>query len=476
MQYSTHTQKRSDEINLQTALENLEMLEDILKVYQRQQLIISQPNFIIFFLLHMQTSAEYSPDELMAQVLNEARAEGGLGEEDSDDSSSDSDASLDLGPGDKPRSPATSKAKDTAAVVGNTDELPSDGKGSSSVAVSEEAKTELESKQAPEPTTPITKRTAAETETISSTAKKKGENDDKNEVKGGKRLTISMDATPLSQEKTVKIENKLPSSQAECSKSDLESTSDSEAESKEKATGGTRNGSSVFKPFSKKVKALGSKTEIKINIRQKEGDKTAQSKEGKVNDSKKSRSSADSAKKESRRESESRRHKRSSRRSRTRSRSHSRSRSRSRSRTRHRRRHSRSHSRSPRRRRSRSRSRSYSRRSRRGRSHSRSRRRSRSRSYSHSRRRSRRSRSRSWRRSRSRSRSNSSTPPPSKRKKNSVKSKSEVKETPVETKVDKKTEISQLTAFCKDLQVKQAHEDVHGETSQVTEPAQVSLK
>lgn len=427
----------------------------------------------------MQTSAEYSPDELMAQVLNEARAEGGLGEEDSDDSSSDSDASLDLGPRDKPRSPATSKAKDTAAVVGNTDELPSDGKGSSSVAVSEEVKAELESTLAPEPTAPVTKQTAAEIETISPTAKKEGENDDKNEVKGGKKLAISVDSTPPSQEKTVKVENKLSSSQAERSKSDLESTSDSEAESKEKATGGTKNSSGVFKPFSKKVKALGSKTEIKINIRQKEGDKTAQSKEGKVNDSKKSdshRSIADSAKKESRRESESRRHKRSSRRSRTRSRSHSRSRSRSRSRTRHRRRHSRSHSRSPRRRRSRSRSRSYSRRSRRGRSHSRSRRRSRSRSYSRSRRRSRRSRSRSWRRSRSRSRSYSSTPPPSKRKKNSIKSKSEVKETPVEIKVDKKTEISQLTAFCKDLQAKQAHEDVHGETPQVTEPAQVSLK
>ena len=81
----------------------------------------------------------------MAQVLSEAQAKGGLGEEDSDDSSSDSDASLDLGPGDKPGSPVTGKAKDTSAVVGNTDELPSDGssgKGSSSIPASEEAKTQ----------------------------------------------------------------------------------------------------------------------------------------------------------------------------------------------------------------------------------------------------------------------------------------------------------------------------------------------
>jgi hypothetical protein len=46
----------------------------------------------------------------------------------------------------------------------------------------------------------------------------------------------------------------------------------------------------------------------------------------------------------------------------------------------------------------------------------------------------------------------------------------------METKADKKTEISELTAFCKDLQAKQAHEDVYGETTQVAQPAQVPIK
>jgi hypothetical protein len=49
-------------------------------------------------------------------------------------------------------------------------------------------------------------------------------------------------------------------------------------------------------------------------------------------------------------------------------------------------------------------------------------------------------------------------------------------EAAVETKADKKTEISQLTAFCKDLQAEQAHEDVYGETTQVTQPAQVPIR
>ena len=422
--------------------------------------------------MHTQTSTEYSPEELMAQVLNEARADGGLAEG-SEDSSSDSDVNLDLG--DKPGSPAT--LKDTTAVLGKAKEPQSgssDGKGSSSDSVPKEVKRELTVPQEAEkdPVPPVTKQATTD--------------DRKNEVARAKSSTVSRDTTPPSREcedKTRKAENKLPNSQAVHTKIDLDSSSNSEAESKQKATDGISNGASVFKPFSKKVKALGSKTEIKINIRQKETDKSAQAKEEKSDSHK---GSADSSKKESReskRESESRRHKRSSRRSRTRSRS------RSRSRSRYRRRHSRSYSRSPRRRRSRSRSYSYSRRSRRGRSHSRSRRRSRSRSYSRSRRRLRsRSHSRSRRRSRSRSRSYSSTPPPSKKKKsntnkqelkdNSAKSKGEEKSsqiTVVETKVDKKSEISQLTAFCKDLQEKQAHEDVFGEIPQVEETAQVWL-
>lgn len=445
----------------------------------------------LFVPIYQQTSAEYSPEELMAQVLNESQVSGGL-VEDSEDSSSDSDASLKLGDnlaGSPPAAVidlASGMVKTEDAQVGS-----SDGKGSSPAPALELAKS-LQQGAKKEPISPHT-------------ASEQGTKDDhKSETASCvEHSTISKESTPSSSQEvehepsvTTKVVSKVPSSKdVKAEEAMADSSSDSETERKRKSRKTSSSGGSVFKPFSKNVKALGSKTEIKIKIHQKETDKSK--KDGSSSDPPKENGGHKSVdvKLNSTKEKErdSKRRKPSSRRSRTRSRSHSRHRSRSTSRSRHRRRHSRSRSRTPRRRRSRSRSRSYSRRSHRGRSHSHSRRRSRSRSYTRSRRRSRtrlhsrsrhrsrsRSRSRSRRRSRSRSRSYSSTPPLSKKSKsvtNNQKSnniiKSDEKVAAVENSGDKKTKISELTAFCKDLQEKQAHEDVHGDAPQAEESAQV---
>ena len=214
--------------------------------------------------------------------------------------------------------------KDTTAVSDEPLSGKSDGKGSSRVPVSEETKKELTVPQDFQKE-PVTEQKVSEKESISAGTKQKAAEKEpipsmtikqeakdhhyKNEVAGAKILTLSKDATPKNQEKTNKVDSKRPTSRAEQAKLDIDSTSDSEAESERKPPNGTSSGTSVFKPFSRKVKALGSKTEIKINIRQ-EVDKTGQSKEGKADDdSKKSdshKNSADSSKKESQ-ENESRR-------------------------------------------------------------------------------------------------------------------------------------------------------------------------
>ena len=467
-------------MSLQNALENLEVLEDMLKVKSQVK-----AHFIslIFSIPFFQTSGEYSPEELMSQVLKEAQAHGEAGR-DTEDSSSDSDAGSEE---EEKESGSPAKLQSVVKKSEGTESVSQmqDGKEPPSKPMLQEAKSEADAAQA---THYVSEKGSSPPPSLP-----EAEDDCKRErvpkclpTSGQVSLPdpkLESESSEADQVKTIP-----PISQASFPQPDSGSNSSSEPQSPkgEEAGAADAGNDGVFKPFSKKLKVLGSKTEIKINIRQKGAGTAAQTEEGNDGGDSKEATNAKSGRskvtamnlkakttREDKREAESKGHKRSSRRSRT----QSRSRSKFRSRSRHRHRRSRSHSRSPRHRQSRYRSRSHSRRSR---SRSRRSRRRRSRSYSRH-------------RSRSRSRSYSKSPPPVKQKKTgadkkvqqnstkqtkdtqsksmkSEKEKSEEKDDQMATtdnKGGKKNEISQLTAFCKDLQEKQAHEDVYGESLQV---------
>ena len=436
----------------------------------------------------------------MAQVLQETKV-GGVAEDDSEDSSSDSDAE----PEDKevPISPLLPSQQGPKSITVSDKSEPIGAGSPPSNSVPRE--TEKESTTAP---------TELENDPLSSAIPQAGR--DNGVISKGLAEGRANSPSGQEPEKDLTSQKELPganndlndeplgaSSQSLTKVLVVDSSSDSEADTKKSGSVTGKDG--VFKPFSKKT--LRSKASIKIRIRQKEKENevssTAAESEEVIDvtvdkDSKENTTTDGSTKVKSKstvthknkRENVSKRHKRPSRKSRSRSRIRYRSRTRSRPRTRsrtksrsktrskgrYRRRRSRSYSRSPRRhRRSRSRSYSHSRRSRRRRSHSCSRYQSKSRS---------RSRSRYRTRSRSRSHSYSSSPPPTKQRKNSTdieqkgkkvepnkqeanEKDSQVQAVVVDGTTSKKKEISQLTALCKGLQEKQAHEDIYGESPEV---------